>query len=411
MTTPAIAGGQPAKTKPFGKAKNRYGEEELKELREAIEQGTLFYAQGKKVHQLEAEFAKAHGAKYAVACSSCTAAIHTAFMAVGISPGDEVIVTAITDMGSILPILWQGGVPVFADLDPETYNLDPASVEANITPKTKAILAVHLAGNACDLNALKAIADKNNLHLIEDCAQSHGATYQGKALGTFGKIGCYSFNEFKHISCGDGGVIITDDEKLATRCRLATDKCYNRAAGASHQIRQAFFLADNYRMTELQGAVALAQLRKLPSIVSRRREWVGQFHERIAKLPGLIFPKVTAGCDSSWWYYMIRVKPELGGNADQFAKALAAEGLPAAAHYIVDPVYTYPLFKNHSAFDHATHPFAAREYKKGICPTAEAILDTCVIFYINEGYTAEDLDQSVEALEKVTHYFASKRSA
>src|SRR3954447_26581666 len=159
---PAIDGGKPIKSTPYGKAA-RYGDEELKELHEAIAQGTLFYAAGKKVKALESAFAAKHGAKHAIACSSGTAAIHSATMAVGISPDDEVIVPAITDMGTILPVMWQGAVPVFADLDPNTYNLDPAAVEKTITSKTRAIIAVHLAGNPCDLAAMKKIADEHKI--------------------------------------------------------------------------------------------------------------------------------------------------------------------------------------------------------------------------------------------------------
>jgi perosamine synthetase len=408
-TRPAIAGGKPAKTKPFNKER-RYGDEEVQELHEAIAQGTLFYAQGKKVKQFEAAFAQHHGLRHGIATTSGTAAIHTAFMATGISPGDEVIVPPITDMGSIVPILFQGAVPVFADLDPHTYNLDPKSVEAAITPKTRAILAVHLAGNACDLTALKSIADRHNLLLIEDCAQAHGTLYNGKAVGTVGQIGCYSYNEFKHISCGDGGIVLTDDDKLAVKCRLATDKCYNRSPDALS--RQATFLAANYRMTELQGAVAIAQLKKLPSIVDRRRKWCGALLDRLADLEGIDLPTITPGCSPSWWFFLFRVRPDdLGGaDADHLAAALKAEGLPVAAHYIGDPIYTYPLFQNHTAFDHAPHPFANRQYQRGHCPTAEAILKTSVILSVNEAYDQQDLDETVDAFHKVVNHFRAKRA-
>ena len=201
---PAIAGGTPAKQTPYG-SERRYGEEELGELEEALNQGTLFYAQGKKVHQLETEFAAKNGVAFAVATSSGTATLHAALIAAGISPGDEVIVSPITDMGSVVPILYQGAVPVFADLHPHTYTLDPAAVEAAITPQTRAVLAVHLAGNACAMDELTAIARRHDLAVIEDCAQAFGATYRGQPIGAIGVIGCFSYNEFKHISCGDGG--------------------------------------------------------------------------------------------------------------------------------------------------------------------------------------------------------------
>src|SRR5437763_625025 len=186
---PAIAGGKPIKSSPYRK-ETRYGEEEMKELREAIDQWTLFYAGGKKVKELEKQFAERHASRHGIACSSCTAAIHAACMAAGVSSGDEVIVPPITDMGTIFPVMWQGAIPVFVDLDPQTYNMTPAAIEAAITPKTRAIIAVHLAGNACDLRVISAIADKHRLMLIEDAAQSHGVVYDNKPIGSIGHIGC-----------------------------------------------------------------------------------------------------------------------------------------------------------------------------------------------------------------------------
>lgn len=404
----AVAGGKPAKTVPYHKEK-RYGEAELKQLAEALEQGSLFFAHGKKVHALEAAFAKVVGTKYAVACSSGTAAIHGALIAAGISPGDEVITAPITDMGTIVPILFQGGVPVFADLDPHTYNMDPESVEKCITPATKAILAVHLAGNPCDLAALKSIADRHKVVLIEDCAQAHGCLYEGKPVGSHGSIGCFSYNEFKHISCGDGGVICTDDEKMYGRLRLAVDKCYNRSPTALD--RSPTFLAANYRMTELQGGVALAQLEKLPSIADRRRSWCGRLSQQLEGLPGLELPQVTHAGTPSWWFYLMRVKEkEMGGTTDEFAAALKAEGLPVGAHYIGKTIYEYPLFQNHSAFDHGPHPFAKREYKKGLCPNAEAILATCVMLSVNEAYSDQDLEETARGIKRVVGHFQAKRA-
>lgn len=404
LDLPAIAGGEPVKTTPFGK-EARYGDEELTQLKEALAQGTLFYVHGQKVKQFEADFAAANGVRYAVTCSSGTAAIHTALMAVGISPGDEVITAPITDMGTVVPILFQGAIPVFADLLPHTYNLDPASVAARITPRTRAIVAVNLAGNACDLHALRELCDQHDLRLIEDCAQALGCRYDGQPIGTWGDIGCFSVNEFKHISCGDGGIVITDDPELADRLRLATDKAYNRRSDApSHN---PTFLGNNYRMTELQGAVAVAQLRKLDSIATRRRAWCGALLERLSGLKGLHLPEVTPGCEPSWWFFLMRVEPEvLGANADDFAQALRKEGLPVGAHYTGQCLYEYPVFAEKSFFAHAPHPCASQPYAKGLCPTAEAILDTAVMLSINEAYTQTDLEETEEAIHKVARWLA-----
>ncbi|MEZ4637827.1 MAG: DegT/DnrJ/EryC1/StrS family aminotransferase [Caldilineaceae bacterium] len=405
---PAIAGGTPAKQTPYG-AERRYGEEELGELEEALNQGTLFYAQGKKVHQLEEEFAKKNGVAYAVATSSGTATIHAAMIAVGISPGDEVIVSPITDMGSIVPILYQGAVPVFADLDPHTYVLDLASVESLITEKTRAVLAVHLAGNPCPMDELMALGERHNFHVIEDCAQAFGATYKGRPIGAIGHIGCFSYNEFKHISCGDGGLAVTNDENLALRLRLATDKSYNRTAQGAE--RNPKFLANNYRMTELQGAVAVAQLHKLDDIVARRRTWCAELSRQLADLPGIHLPAITPGGDTSWWFYMLRVDPAiLGASTDEFASALQAEGLRASAHYIGHCIYEYPIFVEHSAFERGHHAYMDYTYGKGLCPNAEAILDTCVMLAINQAYTATDLAETILGVRRVVDWFTQKES-
>ncbi len=393
-----------AKTTPYGKAQ-RYGDEELQELKEALEQGTLFYAQGAKVRQLEATYAGMVGGRYGIACTSGTAAIHTALIAIGISPGDEVITSPITDMGSVIPILYQGAIPVFADLDPRTYTMDPRAVEAAITPNTRAVLAVHLAGNACDLDAIIAVCRRKGIPLVEDCAQAFGCTYRGRAVGVWGEIGCYSFNEFKHISCGDGGMVVTDDEELANRLRLATDKCYDRRAGVAQ--RNPRFLANNYRMTELQGAVALAQCRKLASIVERRRLWCAELTRRLQGVPGLLLPTITAGCDPSWWFYMMRAD-ERAYDADTMARALGEEGIPVGAHYIGTPVYTYPVFAESSAFARGAHPCMSRDYGPGLCPVAEDILRTCLILPINEGYTEQDLDETVLGIRRAAEKLAAR---
>lgn len=404
---PGIAGGAPAKTTPFPR-ETRYGAEELKQLAEALDQQTLFYAQGKKVYELEAAFAKHCGAKHGVSCTSGTAAIHIALIAAGISPGDEVITSPITDMGTIVPILFQGAVPIFADLDPRHYTLDPKSVEARITPKTKAIIAVHLTGFACDMVALRKLCDGRDIALIEDCAQAFDCRLNGKIVGTDGDYGCFSFNEFKHIACGDGGIVIANDDARARRLRLATDKCYDRTPEAA--ARNPTFLGANYRMTELQGAVALAQLGKLDSIIARRRDWCGKLNDALASIPGIHRPEVPKGCDPSWWFYMMRVEPEiLGTDADGFAKALNADGIPVGAHYIKQCVYEYPIFANHSAFARGPHAYKGYAYAKGLCPVAEEILDTAVILSINQAYTDTDLAEAIHAIRRNAVWFRERK--
>jgi dTDP-4-amino-4,6-dideoxygalactose transaminase len=405
---PAIAGGVKAKQTPYGSAQ-RYGSAELSELREALEQNSLFYTQGRKVSQLESDYAARLGVRYAVACSSGTAAIHASLIAAGISPGDEVIVSPITDMGTLAPILYQGAIPVFADLTPHGYTLDPADVQARISDRTRAVIAVHLGGNACDLGALKAICDQHGLILIEDCAQAFGAEYKGRPVGTVGRMGCFSLNEFKHISCGDGGIVVTDDPELAHRIRLGTDKCYDRRADATS--RNPAFLANNYRMTELQAAVAVAQLRKLDAIVKCRRFWCEGLSARLAGTPGIALPEPTAGCNPSWWFYLFRVTPELGATADEFVAALQAEGVRCSAHYIGIPVYKYPIFRDHSAFERGRHPYQSHDYQATTCPVAEALLETGIVLPVNEAHTVTDGEEIIWAVKRNAEYYSRTRDA
>ena len=394
----AIHGGSPVKTTPFGTGK-RFGEEELSQLKEALEQQTLFYWHGKKVRGFCEKLAKIYDMPHCTAVSSGTAAIHTALGALGIGQGDEVITTPITDMGTVIGILYQGAVPVFADLDPHTYNPDPSSIEACVTDKTKAILVVHLAGNPADMDAIMAIARRHHLRVVEDCAQSWLSWYKGSLAGMIGDIGCFSTNEFKHISTGDGGALLMRDETLYRKALMFADKNYDRIGGLA--IRNCESLAPNYRMTELQGAVGIAQLDKLKHICARRNE-IGdritreleEFFE-VTGLPGIYPPKVLEGCKSSYWFYMLRIDAAGAGvDAQGFADALKAEGIPAGKGYIPTCIYEYPLFQG--------------AYPKGLCPVAEEILETSVKFSVSEFWSDQDVSDMIEAIKKVAAYYGEK---
>src|SRR5690606_7281661 len=265
--------------------------------------------------------------KHAVSTSSGTASIHTALIAVGVSPGDEAIVSPITDMGSIAPLLWQGAIPVFADVHPTRHVTTVDTVRTVLTDKPRAVIAVHLWGNPADSIELRQLCDERGITLIEDCAQAYGCKQQGRIAGTIGHLGAFSLNDFKHISAGDAGMVLTNDDDLAIRARLATDKGYSRAKDAAE--RNPTFLCNNYRMTELQGAVGLAQIKKLDSIIARRQAWCSELSRRLSNLPGIVLPEPTANSDVSWWFYMFRVDAEiLGVTADDFGAALQAEQVP-----------------------------------------------------------------------------------
>ena len=411
MENLALYGGEKAKKTPWGTGK-RFGKEELLQLEEALEQNTLFYWYGKKVNQFTRKFADMYGARYCVATSSCTAAIHVALGAVGVTAGDEVITTAITDMGTVIGILYQNAIPVFADLQPHTYNPDPKSIASKITDKTKAIIVVHLAGNAADMEPIMEIARRHGIMVIEDCAQSYLSDYKGKLAGTFGDIGCFSTNDFKHISTGDGGMVIMNDEESYHKALRFADKNYDRLSDDPAASRKIAYLAPNYRMTELQGAVGIAQLDRLAWICAQRNRYGDGLTAGIRDLPGICVPEVAEGNKSTYWFYMLRInEKEAGLSRDEFCKALQAEGVGCSAGYIPTCVYEYDLFKNKNAYDGTDCPFGCRyygrdiEYKKGLCPVSEEILETAVRLTVDEFYTREDLREVIAAIRKVSSHF------
>ncbi|MDA8354675.1 MAG: DegT/DnrJ/EryC1/StrS family aminotransferase [Firmicutes bacterium] len=365
--TLAIHGGEKVKTKSFGTGR-RFGTEELKELREALEQNTLFYHTGNKVTIFLKRFNELYGIQRSVATSSGTAAIHVALGAAGVSVGDEVITSPITDQGTLIGILYQNGIPVFADLDPRTYNLDPQSVADRITPKTKAILVVHLAGSPADMDPIMAIAKRHGLKVIEDCAQSYLARYKGRLVGTIGDYGCFSTNDFKHISTGDGGIVTVNsgNEEEYRMVHAFADKNYQRWQG--EVFRDLDYLAPNYRMTELQGAVGIAQLKKLPDIVRQRHRYGERITEGIRDLPGILPPRLCDGGWSSYWFYMFRLdQSRLNCSREQFSEALREEGIPNHPGYIPQVVYQQPMFQKRQAYLNSDFPFdlSGRAYPGG----------------------------------------------
>lgn len=405
-TDPALAlhGGPKVKTEPFSTGK-RFGLEEAKHLLEALEQNTLFYHSGEKVKTFLEEFNRLYGVQYSVATSSGTAAIHVALLACGVSVGDEVITSPITDMGTIVGILYQNAVPVFADLDPHTYTMDPKSVRERITPRTKAILAVHLAGNPCSMDEIMAIAREHNVKVVEDCAQSYLSYYKGRLVGTIGDYGCFSTNDFKHISTGDGGIVtVNSGEEDDYHCVHAfADKNYRRFGDSVN--RDVEMLAPNYRMTELQGAVGIAQLKKLPWICKTRQVYGDRITEGISGLTGVFPHKVTEGGTCSYWFYMFRVMCD----RDRFSDALNAEGIPSSAGYIPQVVYRYSLFQNRQAYERSRFPFDLSNvrYDSNLCPNAEAILQTAIRIPVSEFYSERDIDDIILAIRKVANHLTA----
>ena len=278
------------------------GEEEIQEVMEVLRSGYLFrygVSLGAevdprfkgKVYKVEQEIANYCGLRHAVAVNSGTSALLTALSGLWIGPGDEVIVPGYTFIASMSSIVYARAIPVLAEVD-RTFNLDPEDVEAKITPRTRAIMAVHMMGNPASLDELKAIADRHGLYLVEDCAQAFGASYKGRPVGSIGNVGTFSFNVYKTITSGDGGMVVTDDEEVYKRCFAFHDQGHSPLR-TGVEIGQRPFIGLDFRFTEIQAAVLLAQLRKLPRILSHLRTNKNRFKELIADLPGLEFRQIT----------------------------------------------------------------------------------------------------------------------
>ncbi|WP_283136270.1 DegT/DnrJ/EryC1/StrS family aminotransferase [Rhizohabitans arisaemae] len=351
------------------------GDEEVAAVERVIRSGMLNSVWGTEAKALEREMAALYGARHAVACSSGTAALHLAVVAAAPDPGDEIVTTPVTDFGTVAPILAQNAVPVFADVDPLSGNLDPEAVRAAITPRTRAIMAVHLFGAPAALDELRAIADEHGLTLIEDCAQAWlGELPDGRPVGRIGEVGCFSLQQWKHITCGDGGLVITDDDAPAQAMRLFADKGWDRAGGRHHL---SFGL--NYRMTELQAAVARCQLAKLPGVVAARRRWALRLRAELAGLPGLALPDPRG---HAWWYFPI-VLP--GGGAPELAAKLAADGIPVRSGYLAEPLNRAPLWDG-PIYGTSRFPLSG---PPADCPQAQRLIDeTLLIVEVNENYTA-----------------------
>lgn len=413
MVKLAIHGGEPVRRSPFptvnDKSGRNIGREELELLKRVVESGALFRYSGTMVSSFEREFAGFLGVKHAVASTSGTAALHIATGAAGIGPGMEVITSPLTDIGTIIAILGQNAIPVFADIDPDTYNLDPEDVRNKVTDKTRAVIAVHIFGLPADMDPLVELAEEKDLVLIEDCAQAYLAEYKGRLVGTIGDIGCFSLQQSKHMFTGDGGITVTDDDELARKARLFMDKGWDRSLGLP---RAYVMLGFNYRMTELQGAVARAQLKKVRWVVERRRRVAESLTRKISGIDGLIPPKVPKGCKHSYWLYPLKIELSMfDATLDDIVKALRAEGIPAGAGYIGKPIYMAPLFTEKRGYGGTKCPWICPlygkeiDYHEGLCPQAEKTIRQLITLPCNEYFTEEDVEDIAEALEKVLYYY------
>jgi perosamine synthetase len=399
----ALDGGQPVRTTAFPPWP-ALGEEDVSAVAEALRSGRLTQLTGGTVADFEEAFAAWHGVRHCVATSSGTTAIHAALAALDIGPDDEVIVPAHTFIASATPVLHQRAVPVFADVDPQTYCLSPDSVSERVTARTKAIVAVHLNGHPADLDALLALAEPRGITVIEDAAQAHGALYKGRKVGTIGRLGCFSFWEDKIMTTGgEGGAVITNDDALAERMRRIRHHGEGLPAGRQGPVQgeRAYYhleLGYNYRMTSMQAATGLVQLRRLGEYLEARRRNAAYLSERLGEIEAVETPYVAPYAVHSYYKYICRLRPgTLSLGIEEFVRAVAAEGIPVSRRYPT-PLPKQPVFR-----DAGPSTSLRTGYGDLPCPVAERLAGELFTLLVHPTLAAVDLDDVVRAIRKVVN--------
>jgi perosamine synthetase len=365
-------------------------------------EATLDRYHGTQVDEFEREFAEYYSARYATGVSSGTGAVHAALAALDLDPGSEIVSSPITDAGAVMPILLQQCIPVFADAEPETLNMDPESLRERITPRTRAVICAHFAGQPCDMDPIMEIAQEHGLIVIEDCSQAHDAIYRGRKAGSIGHIAVFSLMADKHITAGgQAGMLITNDGDYYWKAKQFADR--GKSLNSSEQ--RNIILGLNYRMTELDAVIGRCQLKKLPEFVARRRTYVDQVHEHIADLESVRPYRVIEGAESSWWFGLLRVDEErLTVSKRQFWQAVREEGVPCGDSYnaiIADE----PVIRERRTFGRSGLPWTrdphSAEPSEPQLPGARRALDTHIAFRVHESLTEIEARDFGAALAKV----------
>jgi dTDP-4-amino-4,6-dideoxygalactose transaminase len=411
----ALFGGKKTIQTPF-RGYNPIGAEELQAAKEVIESGVLskflgawhddFYG-GPNVREFERQAAEYFGVKYAVTVNSWTSGLIAAVGAIGIEPGDEVIVTPWTMSASATAIMHWNAIPVFADIDPETFNLCPISVEANITPYTRAILVADIFGQSADMDSLMAIATKHDLKVISDTAQAPGAFYKGKHAGTLADVGGYSLNYHKHIHTGEGGILVTNDPDVAERLQLIRNHA-EVVVGDKGVSNLTNMVGHNFRLGEIECAMGIQQLKKLEGFVLSRQALAERLSDGLKDLKGLRTPIVRP--ETTHVYYMFPLVldlDELIVGRDRIHAALQAEGVAISKNY--QNIHLLPMYQNKIAYGSKGFPWTSDichrdvDYAKGICPVAEELNDFSYLGFGMCVYdlTESDIDLIIRAFRKV----------
>ena len=392
----ALLGGTPVRENKIYYGRQWIEEDDIAAVGDVLRSN--FITCGPMVSKVEKELAAYTGAKYAVAVSNGTAALHCACIAAGIGEGDEVITTPLTFAASANCALYVGAKPVFADINPETYNIDPKSIREHITPKTKAIVAVDFTGQCVEIEEIRAICDEYHLIFIEDAAHAIGSAYNGKKVGSLADMTCFSFHPVKTITSGEGGAITTNNEELYKRLVLAhthgithEEELMEDAPHEGRWVYEQISLGFNYRMTDFQAALLDSQLKKLDGFKEKRQQIVKRYNEAFKDLPGIIVQKEIEESDTCRHLYIIRLDlDKLSCTRREFFDAMAAENVQCQVHYV--PVYYFPYYRHLG-------------YEKGLCPNAEEVYKGIMSIPLYPKLTEEEIEDTIHAVKKIHDWY------
>lgn len=396
MNLPAIKGGTPVRDTKLFYGHQCIDENDVKAVSEVLVSDYLTC--GPKVSELEEKLAAYCGCKYAVAVSNGTAALHCACIAAGLKPGDEVITTPLTFAASANCVLYVGATPVFADVNPETYNIDPESIKAHITDKTKAVIAVDFTGQCVENEKIRAICDEYNLIFIEDAAHAIGSSYKGKKVGSLADMTCFSFHPVKTITSGEGGAITTNNEEFHKKLVLAhthgithDEDLMEDAPHEGPWYYEQISLGYNYRLTDIQSALLISQLEKLELFKKKRQEIVKKYNDAFSQIPEIIVQKEIPESDTCRHLYIIRLNlDKLKCTRREFFDAMSAENIQCQVHYV--PTYLFPYYRHLG-------------YKEGLCPNAEEIYKGILSIPLYPTLSEKDTDDVIEAVKKIVDYY------
>ena len=332
---------------------------ELQYISEAIKSGWIS-SKGKFVDKFEEKFAQYCGAKYAVTASSGTAALHLTLLSLGVKPGDEIIIPTFTMIATAFAVVYCGAKPILVDAESETFNIDPKKIEAKITKKTKAIIVVHLYGQPCEMDPILKIAKKHRLAVIEDAAEAHGAEYKGKKVGNLGEAGCFSFYGNKIITTGEGGMIVTNNKKLAERAKILKNMAFGQGVHKFEHLAIGY----NYRFTNIQAAIGLAQLERIKKIIALKRKIANQYQKNLSRIKEIVLPVKKNWGESVYWMYAIMLTKEFGISRNKLIDLLAGKGIETRPFFV--PIHLQPVFKKQGLFRNEKYPVAEKISQAGL---------------------------------------------